>query len=179
MKKLLSLLLLICSLSVNAQINNLDEIELLGKWDVIGFGGTFSNIPFEYRYGNTPKYLLFSDGNYTRFYFPNNDWIFKGYILSHTETGKYILHLFPWDSANSIVNFIVTKFDDNELYLTTYDNKGWIEFRKSSSTDGIVKTSISQSTNTKTYNLSGVEVDKNTLGIVVKNGNKILQIFSK
>lgn len=67
MKKVLITLLLMLAMSANAQINNLDEIEIQGKWDVYGFGGSFSNFPFEYRLGNTPKYLELKDGNYTRF----------------------------------------------------------------------------------------------------------------
>ena len=98
MKKVLTTLLLMLAMSANAQINNLDEIEIQGKWDVYGFGGSFSNFPFEYRLGNTPKYLELKDGNYTRFYFPNNDWVFKGYWLSCSQTGKYILYLLPWNS---------------------------------------------------------------------------------
>lgn len=58
MKKILTtFLLVVAAMTAKAQISNLDEIELVGKWDVYGFGGTYSNIPFEYRYGNTPKYL--------------------------------------------------------------------------------------------------------------------------
>lgn len=71
MKKILTtFLLMVAAMTTKAQISNLDEIELVGKWDVYGFGGTYSNIPFEYRYGNTPKYLTLSDGNYTVFKFP-------------------------------------------------------------------------------------------------------------
>lgn len=91
------------AMTANAQISNLDEIELVGKWDVYGFGGTYSNIPFEYRYGNTPKYLTLSDGDYTVFKFPKNDWVFKGYWLSHTDIGKYILHLLPWNNSSLII----------------------------------------------------------------------------
>ena len=54
MKKVLTTLLLMLAMSANAQINNLDEIEIQGKWDVYGFGGSFSNFPFEICF-----YLLF------------------------------------------------------------------------------------------------------------------------
>lgn len=174
MNKIITTILLLFAITANAQISNLDEIELLGKWDVYGFGGTYSNIPFEYRYGNTPKYLEFKDGNYTLFKFPKNDWIFKGYWLSHTETGKYILHLLPWDSGNSIVNFVVTKFDNDELYLQTYDGKGWVEFRKSK-TDGIENVSVDSETNGKAYDLNGIEVGDNAKGIIIRNGKKQYQ----
>lgn len=76
-------------LTANAQIDNLDEVTLQGSWEVIGFGGEFYNIGFEYR-GNTPKLLELKDGNYTIFKFPNNDWIFKGYWISATQSGKYM-----------------------------------------------------------------------------------------
>lgn len=176
MKKILAnILLMSAAMTANAQISNLDEIELVGKWDVYGFGGTYSNIPFEYRYGNTPKYLTLSDGDYTVFKFPKNDWVFKGYWLSHTDTGKYILHLLPWNSDNSIVNFVVTKFDNDELYLTTYDGKGWVEFRKSDNTDGIQSVSADSKGNGKAYNLSGLEVNENAKGVIIKNGKKQYQ----
>ncbi len=166
--------MLLFALTANAQISNLDEMELVGKWDVYGFGGTYSNIPFEYRYGNTPKYLELKDGNYTLFKFPKNDWIFKGYWLSHTETGKYILHLLPWNSDNSIVNFVVTKFDNDELHLQTYDGNGWVEFRKSQ-TNGIENVSMDSETNGKAYDLNGIEVSDNTKGIIIRNGKKQYQ----
>lgn len=174
MKKVLTTLLLMLAMSANAQINNLDEIEIQGKWDVYGFGGSFSNFPFEYRLGNTPKYLELKDGNYTRFYFPNNDWMFKGYWLSCSQTGKYILHLLPWNSE-SVVNFVVTMFDNGLLHLSTYDEKGWIELRKSD-TDGIENVSVDTSkADIKRYNLNGIEVGENAKGIVISKGKKQLK----
>lgn len=166
--------LIIFGLTANAQISNLDEIELQGNWEVIGFGGEFSNINVEYR-GNTPKTLELKDGNYTIFRFPNTDWIFKGYWLSTTQSGKYILHLLPWNGDESILNFVITKFDGGLLSVTTYDGNGWIEFKKQDISG--IKQIPTNGTYNKTYTISGIEVtDTETAkGVLIQNGKKVFR----
>ena len=61
-------------------------------------------------------------------------------------------------------------FDNGLLHLSTYDEKGWIELRKSD-TDGRENVSVDTSkADTKRYNLNGIEVGENAKGIVISKG---------
>lgn len=157
-----------------AQFKNLDEISLQGSWKVIGFFGQFKNLDHSYK-GDTPKSLCLSDGKYTKLCFRDTDIVYKGYWLSSSPTGKYFLHLLPWNGGEPIFNLEIKKFYDGYMYVETYDGKGWIELEKS--IPAAIENTIADKDKTyKTYSVSGVLVSdpKMVNGVVIKNGKKIL-----
>ena len=97
MKKLyLVLTLALVCLTANAQnyIFGLDELELLGTWNVTGSFGTFNG-----QSRGAMQSVQFADGSYTKFTYLDGtetvDVFFKGYWVTVAKTDKYFLHLLP------------------------------------------------------------------------------------
>ena len=176
MKKYAAILALcfLCVLPSFSQFKNLDEINLQGDWKVVGFFGQFKNLNHTYQ-GNAPKSLRLSDGNYTMLNFSDADIIYKGYWLSSSPTGKYFLHLLPWNGGEPLFNLEIKKFYDGYMYVETYDGKGWIELEKSVPA-AVENTTADKSNTSKTYSVSGVLVSDSKMvnGVVIKNGEKFL-----
>ena len=164
----------LCALPGLSQFKNLDEINLQGDWKVIGFFGQFKNLDYAYQ-GSAPKSLCLSDGKYTKLCFRDIDIIYRGYWLSSSPTGKYFLHLLPWENNKPSFNLEIKKFYDGYMYVETYDGKGWIELEKS--VPAAIESTVADKANkSKTYSVSGILVldSKKVDGVVIKNGEKTL-----
>lgn len=180
MKRILLTAACLVCLVANAQnyITDLDDVALLGTWNVTGFVGDFK---FDYDYrGKEIKAIQFSDGNYTKIVFADGandlDLIFKGYWISSAQTDKYFLHLSPWFSSQSIVNFRVTAFDGGNMTLTAYDNNGTLYLKKNDAA-AVRAAQIDTTNNAKAYTLDGVELPtpNNVRGVIIQGGKKIIK----
>lgn len=166
---------MLATLTANAQhyVIDLDELALLGTWNVTGSWGDF-----KFSKG-AMKTVQFSDGNYTKITFEDGtqtvDWIFKGFWVTMSKTDKCFLHLFPWNSGESIVNFKIQDFDNNEMTLTTYDGKGTIILSKDTSA-GVSAARIDAPAG-KAYSLNGTELPTPDAakGVVIQGGKKIVK----
>lgn len=174
MKRILfALALVLATLTANAQhyVIDLDEIALLGTWNVTGSFGQF-----KFNKGSI-KAFQFADGNYTKITFEDGtqttDWIFKGYWITTVKTNNCLLHLLPWNGGESIVNFKIQDFEGDAMTLTTYDGAGTIVLAKDTSAG--VRATRTDAPKGKAYGLNGVELptpDAAT-GIVIQNGKKV------
>lgn len=170
---LLYIMLLTVSLTANAQIENLDEIELLGTWNVSGSFGAFS-----YQDRGAIQAIEFSDGGYTRLTFLDGlqtvDWFFKGYWITSAKANNYLLHLLPWNGGESIVNFRIKEFADNTMTLTAYNGNGTIILSKDTSV-GVRSVSTDAGENSKAYLLNGSVAPENSKGVVISDGKKVIR----
>ncbi len=185
MKRILFfLLLLTISLTANAQIENLDEIELLGTWNVVDKAGIFntSQFPVYNSERKRPVSITFSDNNnsiITWEYASGTDYqLYPGYWLSHTSN-RYILHMvsrigYDGYTSLSLLNFVVTKFSNGTMTLTTYDGNGTIYLAKENST-GVRAVSDSNRENGKDYQLNGSVAAENAKGVIISDGIKIVR----
>lgn len=180
MKRFFIILMCFVCITAKAQnyITNLDDTALLGTWNVVGQLGNFK---FDYEYdGKAAKSIQFSDGNYTTITFVDGinttNCTFKGYWISTAQTDKYFLHLAPWNSAQSIINFRIVSFDNGAMTLTTYDNNGTLYLEKdnaaairSTKTDNVIKG--------KTYTLNGTQLPSgdDAKGVIIQNGKKVIK----
>ncbi len=170
MKRILfALTLIAATLTANAQT----DIELLGTWNITGSWGDF-----KFNKG-TIKAFQFADGNYTKITFSDGtqtvDWIFKGYWLSTTTANDCFLHLLPWNSDESIVNFKIQDFEGDAMTLTTYDGKGTIILTKDTSAG--VNAARTEAPTGKAYGLNGTELPTPDAAkvIVIQDGKKIIK----
>lgn len=170
MKRILfALTLIAATLTANAQT----DIELLGTWNITGSWGDF-----KFNKG-TIKAFQFADGNYTKITFVDGtqtiDWIFKGYWITTVKTNNCLLHLLPWNSDESIVNFKIQDFEGGAMTLTTYDGKGTIILAKDTSAG--VDAARMDAPKGKAYGLNGVELPtpNAATGIVIRDGKKVVK----
>lgn len=175
-KTCLVFVLALACLTANAQncVEWLDEIELLGTWNVTGSFGTF-----KYPNKGTMQSVQFSDGNYTKITFLDGmktvDWIFKGYWITTAKTNNFLLHLLPWNSDESIVNFRIAEFADGVMTLSTYDGNGTIYLSKDTSAG--VEAARMDAPKGKTHTPNGVELPTPDAakGVIIQEGKKILR----
>ena len=169
--------LALLTMTANAQnyVIDLDEIALLGTWNVSGSFGSF-----RFNDKGTIKTIEFADGNYTKFTYLDGtetvDVFFKGYWVTVAKTDKYFLHLLPWNGNESILNFRISEFDNGTMTLKTYDGAGTIILAKDTSA-GVSAARMDAPANGKAYSINGVELptpDAAT-GIVIQGGKKILK----
>lgn len=178
MKRCLLFMMALFSLTANAQnfIIDLDNEELQGTWVVTSVTGVFNNIGYEYA-GKTPAVIKLKDGNYTYIEFTDgSQCIYKGYWLSSGNTGKYYLHLSPYNGGNTILNFRILQFQNGVLTLVTYDRMGTMYLHKDDSSN-VSAARVDSSEDGKCYNLAGVELKtpNATKGIVILDGKKVLR----
>ena len=169
-------LVLLCSLGkAQNYVIDLDDTALLGTWAVSGSFGTF---PYESK--GEIKSIRFSDGNYTTVTFLDGtqtvDWIFKGYWVTTAKTNNCFLHLLPWNSGESLVNFRIAEFDNGTMTLKTYDGAGTIILAKDASA-GVSAARIDAPFGGKAYTLGGVELQTpdTATGIVIQGGKKVVR----
>ena len=114
-------------------VANLDEIELLGTWNVTTTNGEImvSDRP------ETVSSITFNDGwNSFMKFESNRGTIIPVYIVSGTVTGRYTLHLIRNSEYNSdytglsSLNFEVYQFGNNTMTLRTYDKSVTIKLEK-------------------------------------------------
>lgn len=169
--------LVLLTMTANAQnyVIDLDEIALLGTWNVSGSFGSF-----RFNDKGTIKTIEFADGNYTKITFANGtqsvDWIFKGYWITTVKTNNCLLHLLPWNIGESVLNFRISEFDNGTMTLKTYDGAGTIILAKDTSAS-VSAAWMDAPDNGKAYGLNGVELSTPdaAIGIVIQGGKKILK----
>lgn len=166
-------------LTVKAQnyIVNLDDITISGEWNLAS-----TEIPMDfikslnaYEYDIPLKIVLNDSGNSYIVLGSGMSWMFKGYWVTTAQTGKYFLHMMPYNSDESIVNFHIVQFDNGKMVLDTYKGNDRVEFSKDTSL-GVPATRMDAKTG-KTYNLDGVELEtpNNAKGVIIQDGKKILR----
>lgn len=176
MKKILiAFAFLALGLSAKAQyVSNLDEIELLGTWDVTDVNGEImvSGVP------ETVASITFNDGKNSFMYFEsNNATDIPVYTVGGTTTGRYTLHLIRRYEYNSdytglsSLNFEVYQFGNNLMTLRTYDKSVTIKLKKQT-TNGISAATAAQKQSGKAYTLDGMTATDTTKGIIIQNGKK-------
>ena len=170
-KTILMLVCLVLGMDVKAQnqIVDLDDIALLGTWDVHTSNGEFMHEM------KVPTNYTFTDGSYTVIGFlDNSQWFFKGYWLSTAPNGRCFLHLIPWNSGESTVNFRIQMFDNGQMILRTYDGKDeMLLYRRDNS--GVRSVSVDSATNGKAYLLNGSVAPENSKGIVIQDHKKVIR----
>lgn len=185
MKKILfTIAFLTLGMGASAQqfdyVHWLDDAKIQGRWEVTDYNEYYDKgLPYEYR-GLTPGLLQLTDGPYTALCFRGNPAYicnFKGYWITCGNTNSYFLHLLPWNSAESIVNFVVTKFENDILKLETYDRKGLIVFARVKEENAVRSVPADTTANAKAYNLGGVELPTPDAakGIVIQGGKKTVR----
>lgn len=175
-KALLAALFLVIGIAANAQtyIDDLDEENLLGAWNVTSMTGTFSSFSSEDR-NKTVKSIAFEDGSMTTISFTDGSYtIYKGFWVSVGRSDRYYIHMLPWNSGNWLVNFRVLQFHNNVLTLVSYDRMGTLYLTKQE-TNGISSAKADAPLNGKTYTLNGMEASDGASGIVIQNGKKTIR----
>lgn len=181
---LLYIMLLTVSLTANAQIENLDEIELLGTWNVIDKAGIFNTAQFPVYNSERkrPAAFVFADNSDSAVAWEFASGIeyqyYPGYWLTHTSD-RYILHMatrlgYNGYTSLSLLNFIVTRFSDNTMTLQTYSGDGTLYLTKDTSA-GVRSVSMDAGENSKAYLLNGSVAPENSKGVVITDGKKVIR----
>lgn len=180
-KTLLIFALCLCIFSSKAQdIIGLDEVALLGTWEVKEHGGLWENIGYRW-----PKKFEFNDGKKSYLYTKGNrethQVVFDcgGYWVSGTATGRYTLHLIRYKEYGmenpgiSTLNFVIKNFDGKTLSIETYDGNGIAEFVKSNSAGTEAINADAPEAEVTTYDINGLPVENPTApGIYIQSDGK-------
>lgn len=173
MKKILiAFAFLALGLSAKAQyVSNLDEIELLGTWDVTDVNGEIMGL------SDIVTSMTFNDGKDSFVEFSQNHVErVPVYIVGGTATGRYTLHFLKtlgYDGYHGLssVNFEVYQSGNNLMTLRTYDKSVTIKLKKQT-TNGISATTAAQKQSGKAYTLDGMETTPTAKGIIIQDGKK-------
>lgn len=176
MKKILFLFaFLVLGVTAKAQyVSNLDEIELLGTWNVTTTNGEIMVSGHPERVAS----ITFNDGQNSFMSFEsNNSTIIPVYTVGGTATGRYTLHLIRRYEYNSdytslsSLNFEVYQFGSNTMTLRTYDKSVTIKLEKQSASS-VSSVKADAKTTGKSYTLDGMTATDTTKGIIIQNGKK-------
>lgn len=152
-------------------VANLDEIELLGTWNVTEVNGEIMGV------SDVVTSMTFNDGKDSFVKFSQNHVErVPVYMIGGTATGRYTLHFLrtlDYDGylGLSSINFEVYQFGNNTMTLRTYDKSVTIKLEKqSASSVSLIKADAKASG--KTYTLDGMNATDTTKGIIIQNGKK-------
>lgn len=175
-----------CALHAKTQdtVTGLDEVALLGTWEVQEHGGLWEHIGYRW-----PKKFEFNDGGKSYFYAKGNRetfqkvYVCEGYWIGGTSTGRYTLHLIQYKEYGmempgiSMLNFVVKSFDGEKLIIGTYDGQGIATFIKRNSAGVADVTAEPSESEIITYTLNGVPVKNPAApGVYVRSdGKKIVK----
>lgn len=173
MKQLLiSLAFLALGMSAKAQyVTNLDEIELLGTWNVTDVNGEIMGI------SDVVTSMTFNDGKDSFVEFSQNHVErVPVYIVGGTATGRYTLHFLKtlgYDGYHGLssINFEVYQFGNNTMTLRTYDKSVTIKLEKQSASS-VSSVKADAKASGKVYTLDGMNATDTTKGIIIQNGKK-------
>ena len=185
MKKIFIVIALcVCALTSKAQvIAGLDEVALLGEWNVTEYSGVWENIGYRW-----PMVIKFNDNKKSLIYTKRSSeqdfsiLDFNGYRIGGTATGRYTLHFIcrrEYDSSYtglSMVNFVIKNFDGETLTIETYDGSGIATFSKENSGIDDVNADTPETSSTL-YNINGMAVKNPTSpGIYIQgDGKKVVK----
>lgn len=181
MKKLFLFFSILFAMSANAQ--NIDETELLGKWNVSSKTGTlpldiinFTGFVFGYTTFTDDYYRKYDYSGYITGY--EKDYGDKGsadaedvpitdFFISNNDK----LHIgVTWEST--VLRFIIESLTETSMTLKTYDGQCSISLTKDNSA-AVRSTIINHTDDTSIYNLAGKKVKKITSdGVYIKMGQK-------
>lgn len=176
----------VLGMSAKAQIENLDEVELLGQWEFVSGDGIFTGrLPIYNNSYRKPVGFTFNDNTYSivKWEYVEQSYAYQqygGYWVSHTSD-KYILHLLSNESYLSgekgdvtMLNFVVSKFSNGEMVLQTLSGDGSMLLKKQtpSSISAITAENEKES---KAYTINGIEATDTTKGIIIQNGKKTIR----
>lgn len=185
-KLLLAIALLTLGMSANAQwITSLDEMAMLGKWEVTAISGTFPEFQNEYR-SEYPIWIEFNNRKSTNVAFTDNNGNetieqYAGYWIGGTTTGHYTLHLLYNRQYNStytgmsLQNFVIGLFDSNQMTLRTFDNSGSINLRKVANESAVRSVPADSIATSRAYRVDGTPATDDTKGVVIQNGKKAVR----
>lgn len=175
-------------MSAKAQIENLDEVELLGQWEFVSGDGIFTGrLPIYNNSYRKPVGFTFNDNTYSivKWEYVEQSYDYQqygGYWVSHTSD-KYILHLLSNESYSSgekrqgdvtMLNFVVSKFSNGEMVLQTLSGDGSMLLKKQ--TPSNVSAITAETTkDSKAYTLNGMKASDTTKGIIIQNGKKTIR----
>ena len=160
-----------------ANISDLDEVALLGNWNVRSLTQCPENLG-----GYWPLTFSFKDNAVSRIRYADfsgpNLTEFMGYWIGGTITGRRTLHLlFNHEYGShyhglSVVNFVITGYNGQQLTLQTYDGKSQLILVKDSSSVSNIKVDDDVQNNTL-YDLNGIPIENPTTpGIYIQSDGK-------
>lgn len=192
MKKILfTFALLTLGMGASAQwISDLDEMALIGSWEVTSISGSFPMFKDDY-HGEHPIRFEFRDWMPSSVVFQYNDGIeggvqYVGFWIGGTTTGHYTLHLLSTNgwvtnggyrmSGTTTINFWIQHFSNGYMTLSTYDEAGKMSLQK---VDAAAVRSVPADTTAtaKAYSLGGMELPTPDAakGVVIQGGKKALR----
>lgn len=188
MKKILSfLLLLTLGISASAQIENLDEVELLGNWNVVSGDGIFTGrLPIYNGAYKRPSAFNFKDNTESvikwEYVGPDYDYeYYADFWITHTSE-RYILHILSYQSYSgsiglheiSALKFVVTRFENGEMTLQTLSGDGTMYLTKDTPA-GVSAIRSNNANNGNVHTLGGVELPQAMVkGVIIQNGKKYI-----
>lgn len=186
MKQLLiALAFLALGMPAKAQVENLDEVELLGTWEYVSGDGIFTGrLPIYNNSYRKPVGFTFNDNQASviKWEYAGDSYDYQqygGYWVSHTSE-RYILHILSNQSYNSgetkqgdvtTINFVVSKFANGEMILQTLSGNGTLYLKKQS-TSSVSSVKADAKASGKAYTLDGKNATDTTKGIIIQNGKK-------
>lgn len=185
MKHLIILALLAFGINASAQIENLDEVEIMGEWNVVNYDGCFyGKLPIYNNEYKRPMSFVFKDNATTLIGWEFADggiqyYKYGGYWITHVSD-KYILHILAnidYDryTGPSLLNFVVTKFDDNTMTLQTLSKDGNLYLNKNTSSGINGVYADDKTENNKIYSINGIEESEPVKGVYIQNGKKYIK----
>jgi hypothetical protein len=190
MKRILSLLLLVSAMSVNAQ--SFDERDLIGTWNTTGLSYpaykilsiesiTLRDALYDYDKGLDPMSGFMKNVTRTDYGYNSNTGAYDKEEIKTSEmravTDFFIsnnnkLHIVQDD--NYVLHFIIEELTATTMKVKTYDGLSF-SLTKEDSSASVRAASITRAADESTYNLSGQKVENITDdGIYIQNGQKIV-----
>lgn len=183
-KYIVAIALLALGVGAKAQVENFDEVELLGSWNVTSSDGIFDGrLPIYHNTYRKPVAFTFNDNTYSTIKWeyagPDYDWEQSpGYWVTHSSD-KYILHILlkrdysTGGDGISTLNFIVTAFDGGTMTLQTLAKDGAMQLSKEGSAG--IRSTRSDATGGKAYRIDGTPAAESDKGIIIQDGKKSVQ----
>lgn len=192
--------LMICAVAASAQtqaqeVRQYDELALIGVWepmsaegDICGLFSTFESISFSNNYetdseGDDMRCAFIKNALPSDFLKDKN--LVNRYNAAYEEeipvkdffiTSGNKLHLLLM-IYNLSVHFIIVELTDSHMVITNYEGTSRMELKKKESSS-VSELSITNSSNTEYYKLSGERVNKPKKGIhIIREGNKTEKIL--
>ena len=180
MKKILfTIAFLAVGMVASSQRSMLDEVELLGSWQVTeGFGIFTGRLPIYNNSYQRPAGFSFKDGrvSYVSWEVATGDKYlepYSGYFVTHSSN-RVILHIIPETQGHIWLNFVVTEYDNGKLTLETLSGDGTLYLKKQE-TNGVQAARVDAPADGRTYTLNGTVAAGQTRGIVIQDGKKTVR----
>lgn len=174
---IMMLMVMISPLMANAQQVEINELDLVGTWELISYEGEFNYIPnSSQNWVAKPDYItLYSDvKNQREFgyaYTPGSGSTplsLMDYFI--TSNNPYILHIIGSGASNPRLRYRILDYKNDELELATFDGKGKLKYRRGTEPTSVSSNKIIKNNNAdKEYSLQGYSI-----GNTAQKGIKIV-----